>query len=192
MIPGDQAHKNFFGNDLGRTILLGLHQDFGVNQRSGCKSSNREAPGRVDLVIGHDGAPRLIAVISGYATWRRPGSICDGLFSPPPARIARGGEGSGVGVYPQTRQQRRLLRDPPHPGSLPTASRGEGKKDHSTFAGSGCSEPEFATRAAFAMPANAAIFFCPSDPGCTTPQDMIRVAASSALMSPSIVLLLGT
>ena len=62
----------------------------------------------------------------------------------------------------------------------------------STFAGSGCSEAEFATRAALAIPARAAIFFCWSEPGCTTPQDMIRVAASSVLMSTSMILLLGT
>jgi hypothetical protein len=65
-------------------------------------------------------------------------------------------------------------------------------KSHSTFAGTGCSGDAFATRAAFAMPANAAIFFCGSEPGCTTPADMIRVAASSALISISMILLLGT
>ena len=63
---------------------------------------------------------------------------------------------------------------------------------HSTFAGSGCSEAAFATRAALAIPANAAIFFWPSEPGCTTPQDMIRVAASSVLISTSMILLFGT
>jgi len=63
---------------------------------------------------------------------------------------------------------------------------------HSTFAGIGCGAAEFATRAAFAMSASAAIFFWPSEPGCTTPQDMIKVAASSALMSTSMILLLGT
>ena len=68
----------------------------------------------------------------------------------------------------------------------------EDARPHSTFAGSGCSEAEFATRAAFAIPASAAIFFCGSEPGCTTPQDMIRVAASSALISTSMILLLGT
>jgi len=49
-----------------------------------------------------------------------------------------------------------------------------------------------ATRAALAMPARAAIFFCGSEPGCTTPQDMISVAASSVLISTSMILLLGT
>src|SRR5450759_4195453 len=63
---------------------------------------------------------------------------------------------------------------------------------HSTFAASGCSEAAFATRAALAIPARAASFFCGSEPGCTTPQDMIRVAASSALISTSMILLLGT
>jgi hypothetical protein len=63
---------------------------------------------------------------------------------------------------------------------------------HSTFAGSGCSEAAFAIRAALAIPASAATFFCGSEPGCTTPADMIRVAASSALMSTSMILLLGT
>jgi hypothetical protein len=62
----------------------------------------------------------------------------------------------------------------------------------STFAGAGCSVDAFATRAAVAIPASAAIFFCGSEPGCTTPADMIRVAASSALMSISMILLLGT
>src|SRR6202041_1547968 len=65
-------------------------------------------------------------------------------------------------------------------------------KPQSTFAGAGCSVDALATRAAFAMPAWAAIFFCGSEPGCTTPADMIRVAASSALMSISMILLLGT
>jgi hypothetical protein len=63
---------------------------------------------------------------------------------------------------------------------------------HSTFAGSGCSEAALAARAALAVSASAAIFFCPSEPGCTTPQDMIRVAASSALISTSMILLFGT
>lgn len=63
---------------------------------------------------------------------------------------------------------------------------------YSAFAGSGCSEAALAIRAAFAIPASAAIFFCPSEPGCTTPQDMIRVAASSALISTSMILLFGT
>jgi hypothetical protein len=65
-------------------------------------------------------------------------------------------------------------------------------KPQSTFAGAGCSGDAFATRAALAIPASAAIFFCGSEPGCTTPADMIRVAASSALMSISMILLLGT
>ena len=57
----------------------------------------------------------------------------------------------------------------------------------------GCSAAaEFATRAAFAMPASAAALrFCGSEPGCTTPADMIRVAASSVLMSTSMILLFG-
>jgi ATP-dependent DNA helicase RecG len=63
---------------------------------------------------------------------------------------------------------------------------------HSTFTGTGCSEDSCATRAAFATPASAAIFFCGSEPGCTTPADMIKVAASSALISISMILLLGT
>src|SRR3954469_19499744 len=63
---------------------------------------------------------------------------------------------------------------------------------HSAFAGCGCREAEFAIRAALAMPAKAAIFFCGSEPGCTTPADMIRVAASSAVISTSIILLFGT
>src|SRR5438067_1517200 len=63
---------------------------------------------------------------------------------------------------------------------------------HSAFAGCGCKEAAFAIRAAFAMPAKAAIFFCGSEPGCTTPADIIRVAASSAVISTSIILLLGT
>jgi hypothetical protein len=65
-------------------------------------------------------------------------------------------------------------------------------KLQSTFAGTGFSVAAFATRAAFAVSASAAIFFCGSEPGCTTPQDMIRVAASSALISTSISLLFGT
>jgi len=67
-----------------------------------------------------------------------------------------------------------------------------GRLAHSTFAGSGASRAAFATFAAFAVSARAAIRFCPSLPGCTTPQDMIRVAASSALMGTSMILLLGT
>jgi len=63
---------------------------------------------------------------------------------------------------------------------------------HSTFTGAGCSGEALAIRAALAMPASAATFFCGSEPGCTTPADMIRVAASSALMSTSMILLLGT
>ena len=60
-------------------------------------------------------------------------------------------------------------------------------------AGAGCSVAvEFATRAAFAMPASAALRFCGSEPGCTTPADMISVAASSVLMSTSMILLFGT
>ena len=43
----------------------------------------------------------------------------------------------------------------------------------STFAGTCCGAAVFATRAAFAISASAAIFFCGSDPGCTTPADMI-------------------
>src|SRR5262249_11684967 len=61
--------------------------------------------------------------------------------------------------------------------------------NHSTFAGSRCKGEALAIRAAFAMPARAATFFCWSVPGCTTPQDMISVAASSALMSTSMILL---
>ena len=61
---------------------------------------------------------------------------------------------------------------------------------HSTFAG--CSDGLFATLTALAMPARAATFFCGSVPGCTTPQDMIRVAASSAVISTSMTLLFGT
>ena len=61
-----------------------------------------------------------------------------------------------------------------------------------SIAGAGFSADAFATRAAFAVSASAAIFFCESDPGCTTPHDMIRVAASSALISTSISLLFGT
>ena len=38
----------------------------------------------------------------------------------------------------------------------------------------------------------AGICFCGSEPGCTTPADMIRVAASSVLMSTSMILLFGT
>src|SRR3954451_20684693 len=67
-----------------------------------------------------------------------------------------------------------------------------GTTSQSTFAGTGFSVAVFATRAAFAVSASAAIFFCVSEPGCTTPQDMIRVAASSALISTSISLLFGT
>ena len=65
---------------------------------------------------------------------------------------------------------------------------------YSTFTGAGCSAAaELATRAAFAMPASAAALrFCGSEPGCTTPADMIRVAASSVLMSTSMILLFGT
>src|SRR5690242_10421004 len=63
---------------------------------------------------------------------------------------------------------------------------------HSTFTGCGASEAAFATCAAWAMPASAAIFFCWSEPGCTTPADMIKVAASSADISTSMTLLLGT
>ncbi len=66
------------------------------------------------------------------------------------------------------------------------------ERTYSTFAGIGCSLAEFATRAAFAMPARAASFFCGSEPGCTTPADMIKVAASSAVISTSMILLLGT
>src|SRR6185437_13938710 len=65
-------------------------------------------------------------------------------------------------------------------------------RPHSAFAGAGCRVAEFATRAASAIPAKAAIFFWGSEPGCTTPADIIRVAASSALMSTSMILLLGT
>src|SRR5258708_34001884 len=72
------------------------------------------------------------------------------------------------------------------------APQDEGERPQSTFAGAGCRTDEFATRAALAMPANAATFFCWSEPGCTTPADMIRVAASSALISTSVILLLGT
>ena len=49
-----------------------------------------------------------------------------------------------------------------------------------------------ATRAALAVSASAAIRFCGSEPGCTTPADMIKVAASSALISISMILLFGT
>jgi putative endonuclease len=63
---------------------------------------------------------------------------------------------------------------------------------YSTFAGAGCSGEVLATRAALAIPASAAIFFCGSEPGCTTPADMISVAASSALISISMILLRGT
>ena len=67
-------------------------------------------------------------------------------------------------------------------------------RPYSTFTFTGCSAAaEFATRAAFAMPASAAALrFCGSEPGCTTPADMIRVAASSVLMSTSMILLFGT
>src|SRR6185312_4458122 len=57
---------------------------------------------------------------------------------------------------------------------------------YSTFAGSGSGvvtpTPPLAMRAELAMLASAAIFFCCSEPGCTTPADMINVAASSALI----------
>ena len=74
----------------------------------------------------------------------------------------------------------------------PVGSSQRREKLHSTFADTGCSDGVFATRAALAIPARAAIFFCGSEPGCTTPADMIRVAASSALISISMILLLGT
>src|SRR3954463_1842764 len=69
--------------------------------------------------------------------------------------------------------------------------------DQSTLAGSGCSEEgplgaEWASCAAVAILASAATFFCCSEPGCTTPADMINVAASSALISISMTLLFGT
>src|SRR3982074_3383093 len=70
-----------------------------------------------------------------------------------------------------------------------TEGAGTTAKQQPTFAGTRCSEDSFATRAAFAIPASAAIFFCVSEPGCTTPADMIRVAASSALTSPSTLFL---
>src|SRR4051812_28986684 len=64
---------------------------------------------------------------------------------------------------------------------------------YSTFAGWGWRAEALAIRAAFAMPASAAAFFeSGAEPGCTTPADMIRVAASSVLMSTSTILLLGT
>ncbi|MHC2279991.1 hypothetical protein ACVME8_006634 [Bradyrhizobium diazoefficiens] len=68
-----------------------------------------------------------------------------------------------------------------------------GEWPYSTFAGWGWSADALAMRAAFAMPASAAAFFgSGAAPGCTTPADMIRVAASSVLMSTSTILLLGT
>ena len=72
------------------------------------------------------------------------------------------------------------------------ARTGNGDASHSTFAGSGCGRASFANRAALAVSAYAAIRFCGSEPGCTTPQDMIRVAASSALIGTSMILLFGT
>ena len=64
---------------------------------------------------------------------------------------------------------------------------------YSTFAGWGLSADALAMRAAFATPASAAAFFgSGAEPGCTTPADMIRVAASSVLSSTSMILLLGT
>ena len=58
-------------------------------------------------------------------------------------------------------------------------------RGQSTLAGSGCSEAALASRAALAIPASAAIFFCGSEPGCTTPQDDVRIAIqrSHALLS---------
>src|ERR1700722_9330821 len=63
---------------------------------------------------------------------------------------------------------------------------------YSTLAGAGWGGGALGRRAALAVSASAAIFFCGSEPGCTTPADMIRVAASSALISISMILLFGT
>src|SRR5258708_36544268 len=63
---------------------------------------------------------------------------------------------------------------------------------YSTFTGSGCSEAAFATRAALAIPARGAIFFCGSGPGWPTPGGMIRVAGGSGPISVSVVFLFGT
>ncbi len=64
--------------------------------------------------------------------------------------------------------------------------------DHSTFAGSGCRVEALASAPRSPCPQGLRPSSAGPAPGCTTPQDMINVAASSALMSTSMILLLGT
>ena len=69
---------------------------------------------------GEDVAKRDAATKSGADTNR------DSSFSPPPAREARGGEGSGVGGVSARSSGSEFAAGTPHPRPLPAASRREG------------------------------------------------------------------